>query len=693
MTTTVIHELPGRLRLSLNRRPSAPVDQGRVVTQFLRIPGVEKVSFTPRTGALLVRYSGGKQTREQLLQMSRSFILPTLRKPQPPDELAEKRNSLIRSGILFALRPLIPLPVRTGMALYDAVPMVLKGIASIRARRMDVALLDASAVGASLATGEFSTVSVITFLLNLGEYLDEWARGKSRQLLATMFQTGDETVWVIRNQKECEILLAELKTGDTVIVRMGSLIPVDGLVLSGEAMVNQSSLTGEPLAVVRRKDSNVFAGTVIEEGELQIEAQKTGNATRVAQMVQIIEQGEALKANYQSMSERMANRIVPYSFLLSGLTLALTGNPARAAAVLMVDYSCAIKLSTPLTILASLATAAKQGILIKGGKYIEQLTLADTVVLDKTGTLTEAVPQVAHVVTFNGYERSFVLQLAACVEEHFPHPLAKAVMRQAATEGITHDAEHHAAVEYLLAHGIVSQWNGQRVVVGSRHFVEEDELVDLSEAYEVMQQCGDKGRSLLYLAIDGTLAGLIALHDPLRLDACRFVQRLQREGIHTIMLTGDSPATAATIAKELGINQWHAQALPEDKVRIVRELQEKGHVVVMVGDGINDSPALAFANVGVSLKHGSDIARETADLLLMRGKLCDLTLARSISQEAMDLLKSNFRIIMTINSLALLMAVTGLAPPLVSAAVHNAGTVGVALHSLKPLKRKETEQP
>jgi manganese/zinc-transporting P-type ATPase C len=692
MIATVVHELPGRLRLSLKRRPSAPVDQGRVETQFKRIPGVEQVRYTPGTGSLLVRYSGGNQTREQLLRLSNSLILPTIRKPQPSDELTEKRGGLIRSSILFALSPLIPLPVRTALSIYGAVPVLLKGFGSLRQRKMDVALLDASAVGASLATGEFSTASVITFLLNLGEYLDEWARGKSRQLLAAMFQTGDDTVWVERNGQESEILLIDLIPGDTVIVRMGSLIPVDGSVLSGEAMVNQSSLTGEPLAVARRCNASVYAGTVVEEGELWIRAVKTGDATKVARMVQIIEQGELLKADYQSMSERTADRIVPYSFLLSALTLAATGNPARAAAVLLVDYSCAIKLSTPLTILASLATAAKQGILIKGGKYIEQLSRIDTVVLDKTGTLTEATPRVAEVVAYNGHTREFILQLGACVEEHFPHPVATAVVKHAADNNITHD-EEHAAVVYLLAHGIVTQLDGKRVIVGSRHFVEDDEQVDLSLAASDIQRFGKQGASLLFIAIDGKLSGMVALHDPLRSDAPAFVQQLKQHGLNPIMLTGDTPATAALIAKQVGIDTWYAQALPEDKVRLVQQLQQQGHCVAMVGDGINDSPALSYADLGVSLKHGSDIARETADLLLMRGRLDDLLIARSISKEAMDLLKTNFRLIMSINSVALAMAVTGFAPPLLSAALHNAGTVGVALHSLKPLKRKEEPCP
>lgn len=692
MMTEVVHELPGRLRLSLKRRPSAPVDQGRVEVQFSRIPGVEQARYTPATGSLLIRYSGGTHTREQVLRLAETLVLPTIRKAQPPDELSEKRSVLIRSGILFMLRPLIPPPVRIGLAIHGAVPVVLKGLDSLRQRKMDVSLLDASAVGASLATGEFSTASVITFLLNLGEFLDAWARGKSRQLLAAMFRTGDDTVWVERNGQETEILLTRLVPGDTVIVRMGSLIPVDGTVLSGEAMVNQSSLTGEPLAIARRIGASVYAGTVVEEGELRIKAVKTGDTTKVAQMVHIIEQGELLKAEYQSMSERMADRIVPYSFLLSALTLAVTRNPARAAAVLLVDYSCAIKLATPLTILASLATAAKQGILIKGGKYIEQLSRIDTVVLDKTGTLTEAAPRVSEVTAYNGYTPDFVLQLAACVEEHFPHPVASAVVKHAAENDISHD-EEHAAVEYLLAHGIVTNLNSKRVVVGSRHFIEDDEQVDLAPAADDVERLGSQGASLLFMAIDGQLACMLALHDPLRSDAPAFVQKLKQQGLSPIMLTGDTPATAALIAAQAGIDRWQAQALPEDKVQLIQQLQQQGRCVAMVGDGINDSPALSFADLGVSLKHGADIARETADLLLMRGRLDDLLLARQISKEAMDLLKTNFRLIMSINSVALAMAVTGFAPPLFSAALHNAGTVGVAMHALKPLKRKEEPCP
>lgn len=688
MTVTVVHELPGRIRISLKRRPSAAVDRRQLETQFHRIPGVEAVHYTPRTGSLLIRYSGGSQTRQQLLTLSENLILPTVRRPEKTDELAEKRSVLIRSGILFVFRPIIPPPVRTALALYGAVPVLLKGFDSVRRRSMDVDLLDASAVGASLAIGEFSTASVITFLLNLGDYLDEWARGRSRQLLATMFQTGDDTVWVVRNNQETEIPLTELVTGDTVIVRMGSLIPVDGTVLSGEAMVNQSSLTGEPLAVNRNAGSSVYAGTVVEEGELRIVANKTGNATKVAQMVQIIEQGELLKSQYQSMSERMADRIVPYSFLLSALTLAITRNPA--AAVLLVDYSCAIKLATPLTILASLATAAKQGILIKGGKYIEQLSKIDTVVLDKTGTLTEATPKVSKVIAYNGFNTGFILQLAACVEEHFPHPVATAVVRHAADKNIRHD-EEHTEVKYLLAHGIVTNLKGKRVVVGSRHFIQDDEKVDLTVATEDVNLFAGQGASLLFMAIDGKLAGMLVLHDPLRADARPFVQQLKQHGLTPIMLTGDAEATAALIAKQLDIESWHSQALPEDKVKLIQSLQNEGHCVAMVGDGINDSPALSFADLGVSLKHGSDIARETADLLLMRGRLDDLLTARKISLEAMSLLKTNFRLILSINSLALTMAVMGIAPPLFSAALHNAGTVGVALHALKPLKRKKTE--
>jgi len=557
---------------------------------------------------------------------------------------------------------------------------------------MNVDLLDASAVGAALATREFLTASVIGSLLKLGEYLEEWTRGESRRLLSDMFHTGDEWAWVIRDAEEVRLPLEEVLEGDTVIVRMGGLIPVDGTVLEGEALVNQSSLTGEGLPVAKRTGLPVYAGTAIEEGSLRIQAVQVGDQTRAARVVKTIEAAEVVKAESQSKSEQMAEKIVPYSFLLSGLTFLVTGSVSRSAAVLLVDYSCAIKLSTPLAILTSLARSARHRVLIKGGKYLEKLARADAFVLDKTGTLTEATPEVAEVVALGAFTREYVLRQAACVEEHFPHPVASAVVRRAEQEGLSH-AEEHAELEYVLAHGIASRLQGKRIVVGSRHFVHEDEGVDVLAGDPFIRSFAERGHSVLYVAIGGELAGLIAIHDPLRQDAGHFVAALKGSGIaRVVMLTGDNEATARTIAASLGIEEFPAQALPDRKVEVVKELQAAGYTVAMVGDGINDSPALSQADVGISMRHGADIAREACDVLLLDGTLEDILTARAVSREAMELVEHNFRTIVAVNSAALLLAVTGAAPPVFSATIHNLSTVLVGLRSLKPLRQEVAGQ-
>jgi Cu2+-exporting ATPase len=601
-------------------------------------------------------------------------------------ELEQKKKTVTRSGALLLLRPLIPPPIRPLIAIYGALPIFRKGFGALRDRQMNVDLLDASAVGAAMATNEFLTASVITFLLKLGEYLEEWTRGESRRLLSGMFHVGEEWAWVVREEVEIRLPLEEVVEGDTVVVRTGGLIPVDGVVLEGEALVNQSSLTGEGLPVAKRTGISVYAGTAVEEGSLRIRALKVGDQTRAARVVKTIEEAEAVKAESQSRSEQMADRIVPYSFLLSGLTFLLTGSVSRSAAVLLVDYSCAIKLSTPLVILTSLARSARHRVLIKGGKYLERLARADAFILDKTGTLTEATPEVADVVPCNGFTREEVLRQAACVEEHFPHPVASAVVRKAAEEGIDH-AEEHAELEYVMAHGIASRVKGKRIVVGSRHFVHEDEGVDITAGEPFIESFAARGNSVLYVAIGGELAGVIAIHDPLREDAKAFVDALKRSGVTRIaMLTGDNEATARSIAGRLGIDEYYAQTLPDGKVEMVTRLQGEGYTVAMVGDGINDSPALSRADVGVSMRHGADIAREACDVLLLDGTLDDILIARDISREAVALIEHNFRTIVVVNTAALLFAVTGVMPPVFSATLHNMSTIMVGLRSLKPLR-------
>jgi manganese/zinc-transporting P-type ATPase C len=687
MQYSIVHETPGRIRINLVIPRFPTVDRAQVEAQFHDIAGVKKVAFTPRTGSLLVHHDGRDSTRNTILEDLAAAAIPATRRARPESELERKKRTVVRSGLLLLARPIIPPIVRPVLAVYGALPIFGRGLAALRQRKMNVDLLDASAVGAAMATREFFTASLIAFLLKLGEYLEEWTRGESRRLLSDMFHTADEWAWVVRGGSEIRIPLEEVQKGNVVVIRMGSLIPVDGLVLEGEALVNQSSLTGEGLPVAKRKGSTVYAGTALEEGSLHVRADQVGNDTRAARVVQIIEGAEVLKAETQSRSEQMAERIVPYSFLLSGLTFLVTGNLSRSAAVLLVDYSCAIKLSTPLAILTSLARSARHRVLIKGGKYLEKLARADAFILDKTGTLTEATPEVAEVIAFNGFSREYVLKVAACVEEHFPHPVATAIVRQADREGLTH-AEEHAELECIVAHGIASRLYGSRIVVGSRHFVHEDEGVDISAGDPFIESFAEKGHSVLYVGKGGELAGIIAIHDPLREEAKTFIESLKGCGIKRIvMLTGDNEATARTIAARLGIDEYYAHALPDRKVQVVEELQREGYTVAMVGDGINDSPALSRADVGISMKHGSDIAREACDVLLMEGTLSDILEARKIAEEGMELIRENFRTIVAVNSTAMVMAVTGVMPPVFSATLHNLSTILVGLRALQPLRR------
>lgn len=686
MQYEIVHELPGRLRLQLRlpRRPA--IDPGEVEGHLRDLAGVQKVSFNPLTRNLLIRYDRRVAGRDAVLSRLESARPPRSRRRQAPTELERKKKRVIRSGTLLLLRPLIPPPIRPVMAIAGALPIFGKGVSALRDGRLNVDVLDASAIGAAMATRDFFTASLISFLLKTGDYLEEWTRKRSRKLLTDMFNADEvEWAWVVREGRDDRIPLSEVREGDTVVVRIGALIPVDGTVLEGEALVNQASLTGEGLAVMKRPGLSVYAGTAVEEGLLKIRAEQIGDRTRAARVVKIIEEAEHLKAETESRGELLADRVVPYSFLLSGLTLVLTRNPARAAGVLLVDYSCAIKLSTPLAILSSLARATRHRVLIKGGRALEKLAQADTFVLDKTGTLTEATPEVAEVVAFNGYTPDYILRQAACVEEHFPHPVATAVVRQAAQRNLAH-AEEHAEVEYVVAHGIVSRVHDERILVGSRHFVHEDEGVSITEAEDHVARFAAQGHSVLYVAMGKKLAGLIAVHDPLRADAADFIARLHSGGARVVMLTGDNEATALTVARQLGIPEFHPRALPERKVEVIQSLQQQGHTVVMVGDGVNDSAALSYADVGISMKHGADIAKEACDILLMEGTLHDLLAARRISREAMNLIRSNYRTIIWVNSAAMAMAVTGVLPPIFSAVLHNLGTLTVGLRALKPLK-------
>ena len=691
MNYVIEHEIAGRIRFRLDTPTFPPVNPINVEALLSGVQGVTYSRFTPRTRGLLVRYVGDISTRSIIMENLAAALIPATERYSPKPEFIRNKQVVVNSALMLLARPFLPIPVRPIFAFYGAAPVLKRGFISLRRARMDVDLLDASAVSAAMATNDFFAASVIVFLLKLGKYLEEWTKGKSRSLLSDVFHIADEWAWVMKNGEETRLPLAQICEGDVIVARMGCLIPVDGTVLEGDAMVNQSSLTGEGIAVAKHKGSTVYAGTALEEGRLLVIAKKTGANTRVARIVNLIADSGNLKAETQSRGEQLAERVVPYSFLLSALTFLLTGNAARAASVLLVDYSCAIKLSTPLAVLSSIARAAKQRVLIKGGRYLELLASADAFVLDKTGTLTEAAPKVAQIIPLNGYTGDQVLAMTACVEEHFPHPVATAVVRYAADKGLIH-GEEHAEVEYVVAHGIATRLDGERVVVGSKHFVHEDEGVDLSPGNMDILRLESKGHSILYLVKGGKLIGLIAIHDPLRADAADFINDLRaEEGIKKIiLLTGDNEETARGVATSLAIAEYRSRALPDDKLRLIDSLRSKGYIVAMVGDGVNDSPALARAHVGISMHQGADIAKEACDVLIINGSLENIVKARKTASEGMTLIRENFRLIVSLNTVAMAMAITGATPPLFSAAFHNLATVFVGLRALKPLRIKQT---
>ncbi|BCS88107.1 ATPase P [Pseudodesulfovibrio sediminis] len=585
----------------------------------------------------------------------------------------------------YTTRLLMPMRLRPYWTAFNVAPLIFEGIRNLFQRKLNVAVLDGAAIGAALAMRDFSTAGTIHLLLDISETLEDWTREKSRKDLASLFAGDGKPVWVLRKGEEVQIPQENVAVGDLVVVRAGARISVDGVVADGTAMVNQSSMTGEPLSVKRGIGKEVFAGTVVEEGKIVILTEGVGDETRFAKIAQVISDSEAMKAEIHGQAIQLADKIVPFSFVLSGVIFVITRNWMQAAAVLMADYSCAIKLSTPLAVRSAMLESAYFGALIKGGKCIEQLSKVDAIVLDKTGTLTRAIPEVVDVCPVNGYSREFILRNAACMEEHFPHPVADAVVRKADEEGLIHD-ERHAEIEYILAHGISTTLGGKRMILGSRHFVHEDEGIDLDVADAQIKRCTDTGHSTLYMAVDNELAGVIALEDPVRDSAYRFIRRLENMGMRRIiMLTGDGEASARTVASELDIEEFYAQVLPNDKTELVDTLRAEGYTVAMVGDGINDSAALSHAHVGVSMKHGADIAQETCDVMLTSERLDSLIDSMSISGLVMKRIRRNYKFIVASNTLFIGLGIFGFITPAVLALLHNSGTVLTCAYSMRPM--------
>lgn len=580
----------------------------------------------------------------------------------------------------------------TAYTIYNGLKYIKRGLCTIANGKLTVDVLDGASIAACLVQKNYSTASSIMFMLSMSSLLEDYTRAKTKAALTESLAVKVDTVWLVKDNTQVQIPMSDLQIGDEIIVRTGSTIPVDGTITKGEAYINESSMTGEPLAVMKTTDASVFAGTVVEEGSINIKVRALSSDTKIQKIIELIDNSENYKAGIQSKAETIADKIVPLSFLGFGLTLLFTRNITKAVSILMVDYSCAIKLSTPISVISAIKEAADRGITVKGGKYLEEFAAANSIVFDKTGTLTNAEPVLEKVIPFAGYEEDKVLQISACLEEHFPHSVARAIVKGAEVKGINH-LEEHAEVQYIVAHGIASTLHGEKVIIGSRHFVVDDENIEITPEQDKLIDKESGACSVVYLAIGGTLAGALCISDPPRKEAKEAVALLKDRGIDNIvMLTGDSCKAAKIISEKLGINNYHAQVLPEDKHSYIEELKKNGNKVIMVGDGINDAPALAAANVSVAMSDASDIAKETADITLRGADLTELSVLRDLSTKLVTRINSNYRFIVAFNSALLALGFFGFITPSTSAFMHNASTMAICAKSMTPLVKNKNQE-
>ena len=682
MKFSVVSHTQGRIRF-VSDFPFGSEGAEELADKLDLIPGIEGVRINPRTRSILLPYMD-----KQSLQEAKSVIARYMRTLASKSLAIPQGQSVISDVafwpmVRFFTRPLMPFPASLGMFLHSSWGIFSGGFKKLFSGKLTVEVLDLSAIAASLLMRDFKTASTLVLLLGFGEKLEEWTRRKTMTNLTRSLAMNIDTVWIVKDGHELEVPLSSVTKEDLLKVRAGSAIPVDGKVIGGSATVNQASMTGESIGVLRTEGSTVYAGTVVEDGELLIQPTAVGQGTRLNKIIQFIENSEKVKANVESKAMKIADKVVPYSFLLSGLVWLFTRNLQRAAAVLMVDYSCALKMSTPVAFMSSMREGASHKILIKGGRYIEELAQVDTVVFDKTGTLTESHPKVSEVIPLGTWDRDTVLRNAACLEEHFPHPVAKAIVRAAADEELHHE-EEHAEVKYVVGHGICTELNGEKVLIGSRHYIEEDEGVDCSGAEEIIESIASKGHTVLYLSRNGKLEGLIGIEDPIRKESVEVIEELRNLGIQNIvMLTGDGPRTAKNVAARLDIKEYYCQVLPEGKAQIIERMVKSGRKVLMVGDGINDSPALTAANVGVSLSEAADLAREVAAVVLLENNLKHLPLAIKLGKRTLSRIHQNFRASVGLNTAFLAGGLAGVLPAAVGAVLHNVTTVGVTLNAAR----------
>ena len=658
---------------------------------------IEKATVYERTGDVVLYYRGRRADAVQALsrykfdQPELDALVTTADSRKLNQAYQEKMCDLVAGH--FFRKLFLPAPIRAAYTVWRSIAFVWKGVRCLLRRRLEVEVLDALSIGVSVLRGDFSTAGSVMFLLNLGSLLEEWTRKKSLDDLARSMALNVDKVWVRSQGTEVLLPLTKVQPGDEIVVRSGNMVPLDGTVIEGEAMVNQAALTGESMPVRKAKGATVYAGTVVEEGECVFLAKAAGGANRYDKIVAMIEESEKLKSSTENRALELADKLVPWCLAGTVVTYALTRNVTRAISILMVDFSCALKLSMPLAVLSAMRECGTAHITVKGGKYLEALAKADTIVFDKTGTLTRATPQVVDIIPFSNSEKDDVLRLAACLEEHFPHSMANAVVRAAREQGLAHE-EMHSEVEYIVAHGIASRVGGERVVIGSYHFVFEDEhcIVPADEQEKFDQMPAEY--SHLYMAASGQLVGVICIADPLRPEAASVLRQLHKLGIrNAVMMTGDSYRTAEAIARQVGVDQFFAEVLPEDKANFVQKAKAEGRTVVMIGDGINDSPALSAADIGIAINSGAAIAREIADVTIKADSLEELVTLKTIANALQHRVSSNYRFVLSFNSTLIALGALGILQPAASAMLHNLSTIGISLRSMTNLIQKPSSAP
>lgn len=689
MKFVIKHEIRGRIRVHLIGKAMSFAQADTLQYQFEQMKDVTAVKVQERTMDVTICYIG---SRKHIITALGQFSYDKVEVPEVYLKNSGREmnrfywDKLVDQTVVhFVNKIFLPAPLRAGIATVRSVKYIVQGVKTLAKRKIEVPVLDATAISVSLIRGDYKTAGAVMFLLSMGEILEEWTHKKSVGDLARSLSLNIDKVWLVTDDTEVQVLVAQIKEGDRIRVHMGAVIPFDGIVMEGEALVNQASLTGESLPVRKAAESPVYAGTVVEEGEITLLVKESTGSSKYEKIMTMIEDSEKLKSSLEGKAEHLADRLVPYTFLGTGLTLVLTRNTVKALSVLMVDFSCALKLAMPLSVLSAIRESSAHDITVKGGKFLEAVAEADTIVFDKTGTLTKAQPTVVEVIPFDDRSPDELLRIAACLEEHFPHSMATAVVVEAMKRGLVHE-ELHTKVEYIVAHGISSTINDKKIIIGSHHFVFEDEGAVVPEDKKEQFEQLPEQYSHLYMAMDGKLVAVICIEDPLRVETAEVIRELKHLGIHkVVMMTGDSDRIAANIAQKAGVDAYYSEVLPEDKANFVEQEKKAGHKVIMVGDGINDSPALSAADVGIAISDGAEIAREIADVTIAADDLREIITLKKISNALMKRIDRNYKVIVGFNTALILFGVGGVLQPTMSALLHNTSTILISLKSMENL--------